>query len=102
MATSLVQTIPCVTTIAGSRVTVNAETWGSTGLGTITVAAASAVSVDLFVEGDIDGFLRFPFADPETMEGVLTPQELATTDIGLTQGGAGGTLGLIVEEVFAY
>ena len=101
MTTSLTQTIPCATTITGNRVLVRSETWSSTGLGTLTVAAAAAVSVDMFVRGDIHGFLRFPFADPETLEGALTPQELATSQIGLTQAVGSTTLGVLVEEIYA-
>jgi hypothetical protein len=101
MATSLTQTIPAVTTILGNRVTINAETWSSTGLGTVTIAAASAVSTDLQVEGEIHGFLRFEFADPDTLEGMLTPNELSSAEIQLTQGVASAVLGLISTEIYS-
>ena len=78
------------------------QTVSSTGLGTLTIAAISAKQADLFITGDIHGFLRFPFADPDTLEGALSPSDLKTAEIKLTQGGAGATLALIAEEVFGY
>jgi len=35
--------------------------------------------INLRVVGGVNGLLRFPFADPETLEGALTPTDLATT-----------------------
>jgi len=67
-----------------------------------SIAALSAKNAVLRVVGDIHGLLRFPFADPETLEGALTPTDLATAQIKLTQGGAGGVLALLCEEVFGY
>jgi hypothetical protein len=54
------------------------------------------------VVGDVHGLLRFPFADPETFDGVLLPADLRTAQIKLTQGGAGAALALIAEEVYPY
>jgi len=62
----------------------------------------AAVKFDLKSVGDIHGFLRFKFADPDTLEGALSPTDLKTAEIKLTQGGAGATLSLIAEEVFGY
>ena len=102
MATSTVTQIAVVSAITGNRATMTGQTVGSTGLGTLTIAAISAKPCDLKVVGDIHGLLRFPFADPETFDGVLMPSELRTAQIKLTQGGAGAALALIAEEVYAY
>lgn len=89
------------TTIQGPRVTMVGitETWS--GASTVVATVAAAVSVDLKVTGDINGHLRIPFADPETMNGVLMPSELGDAFVGLTQAVGSSTLGLIVEEVYA-
>ena len=102
MATSTVTQIAVVSAITGNRATMTGQTVGSTGLGTLTIAAISAKPCDLKVVGDIHGLLRFPFADPETFDGVLMPSELRTAQVKLTQGGAGAALALIAEEVYAY
>ncbi|DBA35260.1 TPA_asm: hypothetical protein vir530_00036 [dsDNA virus vir530] len=102
MATSCVMNLSTVTSITGNALTMNGETFGSTGLGTLTIANISAKKNDLVIVGDIHGFLRFPFADPDTLEGYLAPADLKTAQIKLTQGGAGATLVLLAEEVFGY
>ena len=102
MTTSTVTQLAVVSAITGNRATMTGQTVGSTGLGTLTIAAISAKACDLKVVGDIHGFLRFPFADPETFDGVLMPSELRTAQIKLTQGGAGAALALIAEEVYSY
>ena len=102
MTTSTVTQIAVVSAVTGNRATMTGQTVGSTGLGSLTIAAISAKACDLKVVGDIHGFLRFPFADPETFEGVLMPSELRTAQIKLTQGGAGAALALIAEEVYSY
>ena len=102
MATSTVMNHPVVTTITGNQLTITGETVGSTGLGTLTIADISAKKTDLRISGDLHGYLWFPFADPETLDGALTPQELRTAQIKLTQGGAGAVLALHCHEVFGY
>ena len=102
MSTSTVTQLAVVSAVTGNRATMTGQTVGSTGLGTLTIAAISAKPCDLKVVGDIHGLLRFPFADPETFDGVLMPSELRTAQIKLTQGGAGAALALIAEEVYAY
>jgi len=102
MTTSTVTQLAVVSAVTGNRAAMTGQTVGSTGLGTLTIAAISAKACDLKVVGDIHGFLRFPFADPETFDGVLMPSELRTAQIKLTQGGAGAALALIAEEVYAY
>lgn len=102
MTTSTVTQLAVVSAVTGNRATMTGQSIGSTGLGTLTVAAISAKACDLKVVGDIHGFLRFPFADPESFEGVLMPSDLRTAQIKLTQGGAGAALALIAEEVHAY
>lgn|SRR5574344_386371 len=102
MTTSTVTQLAVVSAVTGNRAAMTGQTVGSTGLGTLTIAAISAKACDLKVVGDIHGFLRFPFADPETFDGVLMPSELRTAQIKLTQGGAGASLALIAEEVYSY
>ena len=102
MTTSTVTQLAVVSAVTGNRATMTGQTVGSTGLGSLTIAAISAKACDLKVVGNIHGFLRFPFADPETFVGVLMPSELRTAQIKLTQGGAGASLALIAEEVYSY
>jgi len=92
-----------VTTILGNRLTIQGHTL-TTAVAAATVAAAvlAAKAVDVIAVGDIHGFLRFPFADPETLEGALSPQELKLAKVWLTNGGADAVLALIVEEVKGY
>lgn len=92
-----------VTTIAGNRCTIQGHTC-TTAVAAATVAAAvlSDKDVDMTVLGDVQGFLRFPFADPETLEGAMTPAELRTAQIKLTQAAAGGVTALLAEEVYGY
>jgi len=83
----------------GNKVTVTGITisWSDNSP---TASSLSAKQMGMRVIGDIHGFLRFPFADPDTLEGALTPADLTTAQIKLTQGGAGGTLALLCEEVY--
>ena len=102
MATSTVMNHPVVSAVTGNRLTVTGETFGSTGLGTLTIADISAKKTDLHVVGDVHGYLWFPFADPDTLEGLLSPTDLRTAQIKLTQGGADAVLALHCREVFGY
>ena len=102
MATSTVMQEAVVSAAVGNQVTMTGQTFGSTGLGTLTIAAISAKACDLKVIGDVHGLLRFPFADPTKLEGMLLPSELRTMQVRLTQGGAGAALALIAEELYAY
>ena len=103
MTTAGAYTAADVTTIAGNRITLQGHTL-TTAVAAATVAAAVMADADLDVTvvGDLDGFLRFKLADPETLEGMLLPSELRTAQIKLTQAAAGGTLGLLAEEIYAY
>jgi hypothetical protein len=102
MTTNAVVETAAVTTITGNRHTLTAQTITGTGTGTLVTSAMSGKKLDLRLVGDIHGFLRFPFADPDTLEGAISPSDLKTAEIKLTQGGAGATLALIAEEVFGY
>ena len=102
MTTNGVMEFAAVTTITGNRHTLTAQTVTGTGTGTLVTSAMSGKKLDMYLNGDIHGFLRFPFADPDTLEGALTPADLKTAEIKLTQGGAGASLSLLAEELFGY
>ena len=102
MATNAVLELAVVDGITGNRHTLGAQTITGTGTGTLVTSAMSAKKIDLRVVGDIHGFLRFPFADEETLDGMLMPADLKTAQVKLTQGGAGAALALIAEEVYSY
>jgi hypothetical protein len=102
MTTNAVVETAVVSTITGNRHTITAQTVTGTGTGTLVTSAMSGKKLDMRLVGDIHGFLRFPFADPDTLEGAISPSDLKTAEIKLTQGGAGATLALIAEEVFGY
>ena len=102
MTTNAVLEHAVVSAITGNRHTITAQTVTGTGTGTLVTSAMSGKKLDLRVVGDIHGFLRFPFADEETLDGMLMPADLKTAEIKLTQGGAGATLALIAEEVYSY
>ena len=102
MTTNAVLELGVVSAITGNRHTVTAQTVTGTGTGTLVTSAMSGKKLDLYLNGDVHGFLRFPFADPDTLEGALTQADLKTAEIKLTQGGAGATLSLLAEELFGY
>ena len=102
MTTNAVVELGVVSAITGNRHTITAQTVTGTGTGTLVTSAMSGKKLDLRVVGDIQGFLRFPFADEETLDGMLMPADLKTAQVKLTQGGAGAALALIVEEVYSY
>lgn len=102
MTTNGVMEFAAVTTVTGNRHTLTAQTVTGTGTGTLVTSAMAGKKLDMRLVGDIHGFLRFPFADPDTLEGAISPSDLKTAEIKLTQGGAGATLALIAEEVFGY
>jgi len=102
MATNAVLELGVVSAITGNRHTITAQTVTGTGTGTLVTSAMSAKKLDLRVVGDLHGLLRFPFADEETLDGMLSPADLKTAQIKLTQGGAGAALALIAEEVYTY
>ena len=102
MTTNAVLEHAVVDGITGNRHTLAAQTITGTGAGTLVTSAMSGKKIDLRLVGDIHGFLRFPFADPDTLEGALTPADLKTAEIKLTQGGAGAALSLRAEELFGY
>lgn len=102
MATNAVLELAVVDGITGNRHTLGAQTITGTGTGTLVTSAMSAKKIDLRVVGDIHGFLLFPFADEETLDGMLMPADLKTAQVKLTQGGAGAALALIAEEVYSY
>ena len=102
MTTNAVLELGVVSAITGNRHTITAQTITGTGTGTLVTSAMSGKKLDLRVVGDLHGFLRFPFADPDTLEGMLTPADLRTAQIKLTQGGADAACALIAEEVYSY
>lgn len=92
-----------VTTVVGNRCTIQGHTM-TTSVSASTVAAAvlNDKDVDMTVIGDVHGMLRFQLADPEDLTGAIMPADLRSAQVKLTQGGAGGVLGLIVEELYSY
>lgn len=101
MATSSVNYVAAATTITGNQLTIigNAITSPHTA-GNTSGQPISAVAYKLSVAGDLHGFIRIPFADPESLEGILSPSDLKTAQICVTQGGAGATMAFIVEELY--
>lgn len=103
MTTSSVNHVAAATTVTGNQVTIVGNTITAPySAGSTSGVPLSAVKYAMKVVGDIHGLLRFPFADPETFDGVLLPADLRTAQIKLTQGGAGAALALIAEEVYPY
>ncbi len=102
MTTSGVASAAYPTTITGNRITITGHTLTLVaGSGeTIDAAAISAVACTLKAIGGVHGHLRYQMADPETLEGMLSPSDLKDAQIKLTQGGAGATLALMVEELY--
>ena len=101
MASTGIQYVVAVTARAGSQLTMTMHTNTYTGANTTTITATNGtVACDCVVEGDLDGFLEFPFADPETMKGLLSPSELKDMQIQLTEAAAGGVTALIAEKIY--
>jgi len=86
---------------AGSTLTLYMHTITYGGANTVTVTAtAGTVAADILIEGDLDGFLDLPFADYETMKGLLQVSELKDMQILLTEAAAGGVTALIAERIY--
>jgi len=101
MAGTGVNYVVASSAIAGSQVTMTMHTCTYGGANTITITATNGtVACDLIIEGDLDGYLEFPFADMETMKGLLQPSELKDMQIQLTEAAAGGVTALIAEKLY--
>ena len=103
MAAAGSMSIISCTALTGNRVTFT----GSSSIGNAAAGFVPAITIipqwaGFDVAGDIHGMLRFEFGDLQTFEGALTPADLKTTQIGLTQAVAAGVLALICEEVYGY
>lgn len=103
MTTSSVSSVAAATACTGNQITIvgNTITAPHTA-GNTSGQPIAAVKYDAVVFGDVHGFLRFPFADPTTLEGMLLPVDLKTAQVKLTQGGAGAAIALIAEEIYGY
>jgi hypothetical protein len=103
MAAAGSMSIATVTAHTGNRCTVTgSSSTGNAAAGFVPATALIAQWCSLVVRGDIHGILRFPFADPETLEGMLMPADLKNAEIEIVEGGAGAEMGLIVEELHTY
>jgi len=91
-----------VASIAGQQLTLGGSTYAVTDAGAAVPTDGTALYGRLRVEGDIDGFLQFQFADFDSMEGVLEPSDLLTAEIKLTEAAAGATEAIIAEEIHRY
>jgi len=91
-----------VASVSGQQLTLGGSTFAVTDAGAAVPTDGTALYGRLRVEGDIDGFLYFPFADFDTMEGVIQPVDLVTAEIKLTEAAAGATEALISEELFPF
>jgi hypothetical protein len=100
MANATTFAVFVVNSYAGNTLTVGGTTYAVTDAGAAVPTDGTALYGRLRVEGDIDGFLPFQFADPETLEGILTVQDLLTAEIKLTEAAAGATTALIAEELY--
>lgn len=97
MATSGVENFASVTAITGNQITLTGNTLTSVS----SLLAFSAK--DFYVEavGDVHGIIQLPFADPDTLDGMLGPAELSTAQVRLVDGGAGASCAIICRELFA-
>jgi hypothetical protein len=96
MTTASVDHVAAVTAITGNQITATCNTQS----GVATSLALSNIKMTLSAEGDVHGMLLFPFADPETLEGMLLPAELQNAQIELTEAGAGAAVEVIAEELW--
>lgn len=101
MANSTTFAIGTVSTITAQQITLVGSTYAVTDAGAAVPTDCTALACLIEVFGDIDGLLYFPFADPDTLEGVVTPSDSANASIILTEAAAGGVTALIVEEIYA-
>jgi hypothetical protein len=100
MANGTTFAVHVVSSIAGQQVTLGGSTFAVTDAGAAVPTDGTALYGQLRVEGDIDGFLHFPFMDFDTLEGALNVNELQTAQIKLTEAAAGATEAIIVEEIY--
>lgn len=102
MANGTTFAVHVVSSYTGQQLTLGGSTYAVTDAGAAVPTDGTALLGRLRVEGDIDGFLHFPFADPETLEGMLQPADLLTAEIKLTEAAAGAVEALIAEEIYGY
>jgi hypothetical protein len=102
MANGTTFAVGVVASIAGNTLTLGGSTFAVTDAGAAVPTDGTALYGRLRVEGDLDGFLGFQFADLETMEGLLEPSDLLTAEIKLTEAAAGATEAIISEEIHRY
>ena len=100
MANTTTFAVYVVNSYVGNTITTGGSTYLVSDSGAAVPTDGTALYGRLRVEGDIDGFLPFQFADPETLEGILMPNDLQTAEIKLTEGAAGATMALIAEELY--
>lgn len=100
MANGTTFAVGVVSAIAGQQLTLAGSTYAVTDAGAAVPTDGTAIAARVEVEGDIDGLLYFPFADPETLDGAMSPRDAALTNIILTEAAAGGVTSLIVEEIY--
>lgn len=84
-------------TITGTTVTLDKST-----ATTQTASGLSAKAAWIEVQGDVHGYLYFPFADPATFDDAIQPSDLKSAQIKLVQGGAGADVRLIAEQLYNY
>jgi len=96
MATTGVEHFASVTSTVGNRITLVGNTL--TGV----TSLLGFTNKPFFVEatGDIHGVLRFPFGDPETLDGLLSPGELSTAQVRLVDSSAGAFCAVVARELF--
>lgn len=103
MTTTSVNHVAAATSITGNQVQIRGNTISAPyTAGNTSGTPISAIAFKLMVIGDVQGFVRIPFGDPDTLDGSLTPDDLKAAEISLTQGSASGSLELIAEELYAY
>lgn len=101
MASTGIEYLAAATARAGSRLTMTAHTITYTGANTVSITAtAGTIAFDCVVEGYLDGFLEFPFADLSDLRGILDVSTLKDAQILLTEGDSGGVTALIAEQLY--
>jgi hypothetical protein len=91
-----------IKSVAGQQLTLGGSSYAVSDAGAAVPTDGTAMFAYCEVEGEIDGFLRFQFMDPETLEGAIPTSDLKTAEIKLTEAAAGAAEALIAEEVFPY
>ena len=94
----------CTDLVHGTRVIMHGVSGGGAlAAGLVPWTALTQQTVYGEFDGDVQGCLVFPFADPDTLQGLLQPADLKTMQVGATMAGTAlFQYALVAVEIYPY